>query len=130
MPKLSAQKWTAKLPKPKMSKETYPIYEAQVGALGRVAFFKDPETKTYCFMFFNGADYTPLYISEDAAYYVWRFIGCEHPDCLNVSSEERYPARKTNVNNFTTAKKAGGGKQNKKPSNKVKKVKGKSYGKV
>lgn len=105
-----------------MSKETYPVYEAQVGALGRVAFFKDPETKTYCFMFFNGADYTPLYISEDAAYYVWRFIGCEHPDCLCVSvDQDKYPARKTNVNNFTTAKKAGGGKPKKQPSKPTKK---------
>ena len=85
-----------------MSSDTYPIYEAQVGQFGRVAFFKDPETHTYCFMFFNGADYTPLYISEDAAYYVWMFIGCEHPDCLNVSNDKR-PARKTQVNNFAKA---------------------------
>ena len=99
-----------------MSNETYPVYEAQVGALGRVTFFKDPETSTYCFMFFNGMDWTPLYISEDAAYYVWAFIGMEHPDCLNVTSEEKYPARKTQVNNFASAKKAGRGKPKKQPS--------------
>ena len=69
-----------------MSNETYPIYEAQIGALGSVTFFKEPETGTHCFMFHNGMDYTPIYLSEEAAYYVWAFIGCEHPDCLNVSA--------------------------------------------
>lgn len=108
-----------------MSSETYPVYEAQVGALGRVTFFKDPETSTYCFMFFNGMDWTPLYISEDAAYYVWAFIGCEHPDCLNVASKQ-YPARKTQVNNFTAAKKAGCGKPKKQPSKPSTKKKAKS----
>lgn len=81
---------------------TYPIYEGQVGALGSVTFFRDPETNTYCFMFFNGVDYTPLAISEGAAFYVWAFIGCEHPDCTTM--------------NFTTAKKAGCGKPKKRPS--------------
>ena len=104
------------------SKQTYPIYEAQVGAFGRVAFFKDPETETYCFMFFNGADYTPLYLSEDAAYFVWAFIGCEHPDAdispeaVVIDGVARYPARKTQVNNFASAKKAGRCKPKKRPS--------------
>ena len=87
-----------------MNKDTYRVYEAQVGALGRVTFFKDPESNTYCFMFFNGSDYTPLSISEDAAYFVWAFIGCEHPDIAPKFST------------FTTAKKAGGGKPKKQPS--------------
>ena len=78
-----------------MSKETYPVYEAQVGALGRVTFFKDPETKTYCFMFFNGSDYTPLSISEEAAYFVWAFIGSEHPEITPI------------ISTFTPPKKAG-----------------------
>lgn len=105
-----------------MNSETYPVYEAQVGALGRVTFFRDPETSTYCFMFFNGMDWTPLYISEDAAYYVWMFIGCEHPDAtispeaVVVNGEAKYPARKTQVNNFASAKKAGRGKPKKQPS--------------
>jgi len=84
---------------------TYPIYEAQVGALGSVTFFR--EDSTYCFMFFNGVDYTPLTLSEDAAYYVWAFIGCEHADCTTT--------------NFTTAKKAGCGKPKKQPSKSTKK---------
>jgi hypothetical protein len=96
-------------PKPKMSKETYPVYEAQVGALGRVTFFKDSETKTYCFMFFNGSDYTPLSISEGAAYFVWAFIGCEHPDIA------------PNFSTFTPPKKAGRGKPKKQPSKPIKK---------
>lgn len=75
-----------------MSEATYPIYEAQVGALGSVAFFRDPESNTYCFMFHNGMDYTPLYLSDDAAYYVWMFIGCEHPDC-----EDGTPMRKMDI---------------------------------
>ena len=99
-----------------MSSETFPIYEARVGALGQMAFFKDPESQTYCFTYFNGADYTPLFLSEDAAYVTWFFIGCEHPDAT--------------ISTFTLPKKAGKGKPKKQPSNKVKKVKGKSYGKV
>ena len=92
-----------------MSRDTYPTYQAQVGALGEVTFFKDPETKTYCFMFFNGADYTPLSISEDAAYFVWAFIGCEHPDIAPI------------ISTFTPPKKAGRGKPKKQPSKPIKK---------
>ena len=90
-----------------MSKETYPVYEAQVGALGSVTFFRDPQTSTYCFMFFNGVDYTPLALSEGAAYYVWAFIGCEHPDCTTTD--------------FAPPKKAGRGKPKKQPSKPIKK---------
>ena len=98
------------------NKSTYPIYEAQVGALGKVTFYKEPKSSTYCFVYFNGMDYTPLLLSEDAAYYTWLFIGSEHPDAT--------------ISTFTPSKKAGRGKHKKQPSNKVKKVKGKSYGKV
>jgi hypothetical protein len=92
-----------------MSKDTYRVYEAQVGALGRVTFFKDPESKTYCFMFFNGLDYTPLSISETAAYYVWAFIGSEHPHITPT------------ISTFTPTKKAGRGKPKKQPSKPIKK---------
>ena len=89
------------------SSETYPIYEAQVGALGRVAFFKDPESRTYCFTYFNGADYTPLFLSEEAAYFTWLFIGMEHPDAT--------------ISTFTPPKKAGRSKPKKQPSKPTKK---------
>ena len=90
-----------------MSKETYPVYEAQVGALGSVTLFR--EDNTYCFMFFNGADYTPLSISEDAAYFVWAFIGSEHPEITPI------------ISTFTPPKKAGRGKPKKQPSKPIKK---------
>ena len=92
-----------------MSKETYPVYEAQVGALGSVTFFRDPKTSTYCFMFFNGVDHTPLAISEEAAYFVWAFIGSEHPDITPI------------ISTFTPPKKAGRGKPKKQPSTSTKK---------
>jgi hypothetical protein len=92
-----------------MTKSTSPIYEAQVGPLGSVTFFKDPESDTYCFMFFNGVDYTPLTLSEDAAYYVWAFIGCEHPDANGT------------ISTFTPPKKAGKSKPKKQPSKPTKK---------
>ena len=90
-----------------MSKETYPVYEAQVGALGSVTFFR--EDNTYCFMFFNGVDHTPLAISEEAAYFVWAFIGSEHPDITPI------------ISTFTPPKKAGRGKPKKQPSKPIKK---------
>ena len=93
-----------------MSKVALPIYEARVGALGSVTFFRDPETNSYHFMFFNGEDYTPLSISDEAAYYVWAFIGTEHPD----------------VATFTSAKKAGRSKPKKKQPSKPIKKKAKS----
>ena len=91
-----------------MSKETYTVYEAQVGALGSVTFFRDPQTSTYCFMFFNGVDHTPLAISEEAAYFVWAFIGSEHPDITPI------------ISTFTPPKKAGRGKPKKQPSKPIK----------
>ena len=111
-----------------MSKRPF-VYEARVGEVGQVAFFKDPETSTYCFYFYNGKEYTPLYLSEEAAYYTWMFIGCEHPEAT-ITPRVGMALNRAIKKNFATAKKAGCGKQNKKPSNKVKKVKGKSYGKV
>ena len=90
-----------------MSNRTSYIYEARVGALGSVTFFRDPDSGTFCFTFFNGEEYTPLYLSADAAYYVWAFIGCEHPECTTM--------------NFTSAKKAGRGKPKKQPSKSTKK---------
>ena len=83
------------------------FYEAQVGQFGSVTFFREPETNTYCFMFFNGDEYTPLRISSDAAYYVWAFIGCEHPDA--------------SISTFTPSKKAGQSKPKKRPSKPIKK---------
>ena len=90
-----------------MSKETYPVYEAQVGALGKVTFYKEPKSSTYCFVYFNGMDYTPLLLSEDAAYYTWLFIGSEHPEAT--------------ISTFTPPKKAGGSKPKKQPSKPTKK---------
>lgn len=101
-----------------MNSETAFVYQAKVGALGEVTFWKDHPSKTYCFTFFNGDQYTPLFLSEDAAYFTWLFIGCEHP---NIPSDKKYQVRKTQVNNFTTAKKAGCGKPKKQPSKPTKK---------
>jgi hypothetical protein len=86
---------------------THPVYEAQVGALGKVTFYKEPKSSTYCFIYFNGMDYTPLILSEDAAYFTWLFIGSEHPD--------------TTFTTFTPPKKAGRGKPKKQPSKLTKK---------
>ena len=103
-----------------MSKKTFPIYEAQVGALGSVTFFKDPESDTYCFMFFNGVDYTPLAISEDAAYFVWAFIGCEHPQA-SITPRVAMAIGTNCEPNFASAKKAGRSKPKKQPSKPTKK---------
>lgn len=73
------------------------IYEAKVGAFAQVVFWKNPEDNSYNFTFFNGVDYTPLKLSEDAAYYVWAFIGCEHPDTQMskfISSAFSSPSKK------------------------------------
>jgi hypothetical protein len=90
-----------------MSKDTHPVYEAQVGALGKVTFYKEPKSSTYCFVYFNGMDYTPLLLSEEAAYFTWLFIGCEHPDAT--------------ISTFTPPKKAGRSKPKKQPSKPIKK---------
>tara|TARA_R110000868_G_scaffold288067_1_gene548409 strand:+ start:2088 stop:2378 length:291 start_codon:yes stop_codon:yes gene_type:complete len=89
------------------SKLTCPVYEAQVGALGKVTFYKEPKSATYCFVYFNGMDYTPLILSEEAAYFTWIFIGREHPEA--------------NFSTFTPPKKAGRGKHKKRPSKPIKK---------
>ena len=96
------------------------IYEARVGKVGQVAFCKDPKTSTYCFYFYNGKKYTPLYLSEEAAYYVWAFIGCEHPE-TTVTPRVGMAVRAALKRNFTSTKKAGRGKHRKQPSNKAKK---------
>ena len=62
-----------------MEENSYPMFEAQVGALGSVRAWR--MDGTYCFTFFNGHDHTPLFLSEDAAYYTWLFIGALHPEC-------------------------------------------------
>jgi hypothetical protein len=97
------------------SKQIYPIYEAQVGALGSVTFFKEPKSNSYCFMFFNGMDYTPLAISEDAAYFVWAFIGCEHPQA-SITPRVAMAIGTNCKPNFASAKKAGRSKPKKRPS--------------
>lgn len=91
------------------------IYQAKVGAFGEVTFWKNPETNTYSFTFFNGAEYTPLHISEDAAYYVWAFLGCEHPD-VKMSNT----LSSTIGNKPRSSKKAGRSKETKRPSIKKK----------
>jgi hypothetical protein len=66
-------------------------------------------------MFFNGMDYTPLYLSEDAAYFVWAFIGCEHPQA-SITPRVAMAIGTNCKPNFATAKKAGCGKSKKRPS--------------
>ena len=106
-----------------MSKE-YPIYEARVGEIGQVAFYKDPKTLTYCFYFYNGKEYTPLYLSEGAAYYVWAFIGCEHPEAT-VTPRVGMAVSRALKKNFASTKKAGRGKPKKKRPSLTKKKKSK-----
>jgi hypothetical protein len=101
-----------------MSKKTFPIYEAQVGALGSVTFFR--EDGSYCFMFFNGEDYTPLVLGEEAAYYVWAFIGCEHPQA-SITPRVAMAIGTNCEPNFASAKKAGRSKPKKQPSKPTKK---------
>ena len=99
------------------------IYDARVGKVGQVAFYKDPKTLTYCFYFYNGKKYTPLYLSEEAAYYVWAFIGCEHPE--TTVTPRIAMALGALKKNFASAKKAGRSKQTKRPSLTKKKAKSK-----
>lgn len=61
-----------------MEENKYPLYEAKVGALGSVRAWR--MDGTYCFTFFNGYDHTPLFLSEEAAYYVWLFLSMMHPE--------------------------------------------------
>jgi len=99
------------------------IYEARVGEVGQVAFYKDLKTSTYCFYFYNGKEYTPLYLSEEAAYYVWMFIGYEHPEATTTPRVAM--ALGALKKNFASAKKAGRSKQTKRPSLTKKKAKSK-----
>jgi hypothetical protein len=99
------------------------VYEARVGKVGQVAFYKDLKTSTYCFYFYNGKEYTPLYLSEEAAYYVWMFIGHEHPEATTTPRVAM--ALGALKKNFASAKKAGRSKQTKRPSLTKKKKKSK-----
>jgi hypothetical protein len=99
------------------------VYEARVGKVGQVAFYKDLKTSTYCFYFYNGKEYTPLYLSEEAAYYTWAFIGCEHPEA--AITPRIAMALGALKKNFASAKKAGRSKQTKRPSLTKKKAKSK-----
>jgi len=64
--------------------ETYPVYEAKVGALGSVRAWHLPDINTYCFTYFNGWEYTPVFLSEEAAYYTWLFLGMMHPEAYEA----------------------------------------------
>lgn len=68
-----------------MASDIYPVYEARVGALGSVRAWNIDGT--YCFTFFNGEDYTPLFLSEEAAYYTWAFLSMMHPEAQFVVSK-------------------------------------------
>jgi hypothetical protein len=80
----------------------YPVYEAKVGALGYVRGWCLPEENTYCFTYFNGEDYTPLFLSEEAAYYTWAFLSMMHPEAQFVLDK---PLIKTKANKCKPAKK-------------------------
>jgi hypothetical protein len=66
---------------------SYPVYEARVGALGSVRAWHIPDINTFCFTYFNGEDYTPLFLSEEAAYYTWAFLSMMHPEAYSVISQ-------------------------------------------
>ena len=68
-----------------MEENKYPLYEAKVGALGSVRAWR--MDGTYCFTFFNGYDHTPLFLSEEAAYYTWAFLSMLHPEAQLVVSK-------------------------------------------
>jgi hypothetical protein len=80
--------------------ETYPVYEARVGALGSVRAWHLPDSNTYCFTYFNGWEYTPVFLSEEAAYYTWAFLSMMHPEAA-ISK----PSVKTKSNKCKPAKK-------------------------
>jgi hypothetical protein len=80
--------------------ETYPVYEARVGALGSVRAWHLPDSNTYCFTYFNGWEYTPVFLSEEAAYYTWAFLSMMHPEAV-VSQ----PSVKTKSSKCKPAKK-------------------------
>lgn len=102
-------------PRRRMAKNLKFVYEAQVGMLGSVRFWKNSES--YSFTFFNGMDYTSLNLSEEAAYYAAMFIGLAHPDLCLVSKMEKISS---------TPKKAGRSKITKKRPSLTSKKKAKS----
>lgn len=63
-----------------MANDVYPVYEARVKALGSVRAWHIPESNTYSLTYFNGKEYTPLFLSEEAAYYTWLFLSMLHPE--------------------------------------------------
>ena len=63
-----------------MASNIYPVYEARVKALGSVRAWHIPESDTYSLTYFNGEEYTPLFLSEEAAYYTWLFLSMLHPE--------------------------------------------------
>jgi hypothetical protein len=67
--------------------DIYPLYEARVGALGYVRAWCMPESNTYSLTYFNGEEYTPLFLSEEAAYYTWAFLSMMHPEANAVVSQ-------------------------------------------
>jgi hypothetical protein len=66
---------------------SYPVYEARVGALGSVRAWYEEDINSYRIIYFNGWDYTPLLLSEEAAYYTWLFLSAMHPDALTEMSQ-------------------------------------------
>ena len=104
----------------RMAKNLKFVYEAQVGMLGRVVFWKNPESTTYSFSFFNGMDYTALNISEEAAYHAALFIGMAHPD---IDTLYKAPSKRKIS---STPKKAGSSKITKKRPSQTSKKKAKS----
>jgi hypothetical protein len=66
---------------------SYPVYEARVGALGSVRAWYEKDINSYRIVYFNGYDYTPLLLSEEAAYYTWLFLSAMHPDALTEMSQ-------------------------------------------
>jgi hypothetical protein len=82
---------------------SYPVYEARVGALGSVRAWHEEDTNSYRFVYFNGFDYTPLFLSEEAAYYTWAFLSMMHPEAYAVVSQ---PSVKTKSGRCKPAKPA------------------------
>ena len=67
-----------------MTESSYPVYEARVGALGSVRAWYEKDINSYRIVYFNGYDYTPLLLSEEAAYYTWAFLSMMHPEAQIV----------------------------------------------
>jgi len=65
-----------------------PVLSAAVGPLGEINAWREKDTDTYHFTFFNGIDYTPMSLSAEAAYYVWFFLGVLHPACCEDDGDQ------------------------------------------